>query len=99
MIRVVLPHHLRTLAKTGNEEVQLDLSGPVTIGHVIDAIEASYPMLRGTIRDHGTQTRRALVRFFACGDDVSHESFETLLPQAIVKGDEPFFVIGAIAGG
>ena len=99
MIRVVLPHHLRNLAKAGNDELELELDEQATIGQVIDAIEASYPMLRGTIRDHGTQKRRPLVRFFACGEDVSHESFETPLPDPIVHGNEPFFIIGAIAGG
>ncbi len=98
MIRVVLPHHLRTLAKVG-AEIQLDLNGQASIGQVIAAIETTYPMLRGTIRDHGTQKRRPLVRFFACGEDISHESFETTLPDPVVRGDEPFFIIGAIAGG
>jgi len=98
MIRVILPHHLRTLARVG-DEVQVKVDGAATIGHVIDAIEEKYPMLRGTIRDHGTQKRRPLVRFFVCGEDVSHEPPETPLPSAIVKGEEPFFVLGAIAGG
>jgi hypothetical protein len=98
MIRVVLPHHLRTLARVG-DEVQLDVNGNPTVRSVIDALEAKYPMLRGTIRDHETQKRRPLVRFFACGEDISHESADTLLPDAIAKGTEPFFVMGAIAGG
>ena len=98
MIRVILPHHLRTLAKIG-EEVQLEVSGSATIGQVIDALEEKYPVLRGTIRDHGSQKRRPLVRFFVCGEDVSHEPSETALPAAIVKGEEPFFILGAIAGG
>jgi molybdopterin synthase sulfur carrier subunit len=98
MIRVVLPHHLRTLARVG-DEVHVDLNGSVTVKAVLDALEQKYPMLRGTIRDHGTQQRRALVRFFACGEDISHQSLETPLPDAIVKGAEPFFIMGAIAGG
>jgi sulfur-carrier protein len=98
MIRVVLPHHLRTLAKVG-DEVHVDLNGSATVSAIIDAIEAKYPMLRGTIRDHGTQKRRPLVRFFACGEDISHDSLDAPLPDAIVKGEEPFFVMGAIAGG
>jgi sulfur-carrier protein len=98
MIRIVLPHHLRTLAKVG-DEVHVDLNGSATVSAIIDAIEAKYPMLRGTIRDHGTQKRRPLVRFFACGEDISHEPFDTPLPDRIAKGDEPFFVMGAIAGG
>ena len=98
MIRVVLPHHLRTLARAG-DEVHVDLNGSATVRSVIDAIENRYPMLRGTIRDHETQKRRPLVRFFACGEDISHESPDTPLPDAIVKGTEPFFIMGAIAGG
>jgi hypothetical protein len=98
MIRVVLPHHLRTLAKVG-DEVHVDLNGSATVRSVIDAIEAKYPMLRGTIREHETQKRRSLVRFFACGEDISHESPDTPLPDAIAKGTEPFFIMGAIAGG
>jgi molybdopterin synthase sulfur carrier subunit len=98
MIRVVLPHHLRTLAKVG-DEVAVDLNGTVTVHAVINALEEKYPMLRGTIREHGTLKRRPLVRFFACGEDISHESTDTPLPDAIVKGAEPFFVMGAIAGG
>ncbi len=98
MIRVVLPHHLRTLARTG-DEVQLDVNGSPTIGSVLDALETKYPMLQGTIRDHGTLKRRPMVRFFVCGEDLSLESPETPLPGAIVNGSEPFFVMGAIAGG
>ena len=98
MIRVVLPHHLRTLAKVG-DELRLDINGSATLRSVIDAIEDKYPMLRGTIRDHETRNRRALVRFFACGEDISHEPPDSPLPDAIVKGEEPFFVMGAIAGG
>jgi molybdopterin synthase sulfur carrier subunit len=98
MIRVVLPHHLRTLAKV-SDEVQLDINGSATVESVLDAIETKYPMLRGTIRDHVTRQRRPLVRFFACGDDISHEQPNTPLPEAIVKGQEPLFIMGAIAGG
>ena len=98
MIRVVLPLHLRTLAKVG-DEVKLDIDGEVTLRSVLDALEASYPVLRGTIRDHVTQQRRAFVRFFACEEDISHEPPDTPLPSAVVTGAEPFFVIGAIAGG
>ena len=98
MIRVVLPHHLRTLARVG-DEVQLDVNGSPTIGSVLDALEAKYPMLQGTIRDHGTLKRRPMVRFFVCGEDLSLESPETPLPDAIVNETEPFFVMGAIAGG
>ncbi len=98
MIRVVLPHHLRTLARVG-DEVDVDLNGQVTQRAILDALEANYPMLRGTIRDHDTQKRRPLVRFFVCGEDVSHDSPDAPLPDAIAKGTEPFFIMGAIAGG
>jgi len=98
MIRVILPHHLRTLAKVG-DEVHVDLDGSATVKAVLDALENKYPMLRGTIREHNTLKRRPLVRFFACGEDISHESPDGPLPDAIVKGDEPFFIMGAIAGG
>lgn len=98
MIRVELPAHLRTLARV-NGEVQVAVQGPATLGAVLDAIEADYPVLRGPIRDHVTKKRRAMVRFFACGQDLSHDPPETLLPDAIVSGEEPFLVIGAIAGG
>jgi len=98
MIRVSLPHHLRTLAKVEGE-VQLDISGPVTQRSVLDALEERYPMLKGTIRDHGTQQRRAFLRFFACEEDLSHEPPDAPLPEEVVSGKEPFLVIGAIAGG
>ncbi|MFZ1133789.1 MAG: MoaD/ThiS family protein [Candidatus Korobacteraceae bacterium] len=98
MIRVVLPQHLRTLARVSGE-VQLDVGEPVTQRSVLDALEARYPMLQGTIRDHVTQQRRAFLRFFACEEDLSHESPDALLPEAVVSGSEPFLIIGAIAGG
>jgi molybdopterin synthase sulfur carrier subunit len=98
MIRVLLPPHLRTLACVDGE-VQLDVEGPATQRSVLDALETDYPMLRGTVRDHVTQERRSLVRFFACGEDLSHEPPDAPLPDAIAKGAEPFLVIGAIAGG
>jgi molybdopterin synthase sulfur carrier subunit len=98
MIRVVLPHHLRTLARVG-DEVQIDLNGSATVRAVLDVLEQKYPMLCGTIRDHVTQRRRPLVRFFACGEDISHEPLDTPLPNAIAMGAEPFFIMGAIAGG
>jgi molybdopterin converting factor small subunit len=97
-VRVVLPAHLRTLARVDGE-VKLDVEGPVTQGSVLDALEASYPMLRGTIRDHTTHRRRAFVRFFACEQDVSHEGPDTPLPEAVATGVEPFLVVGAMAGG
>ena len=98
MIRVVLPYHLRNLAHVGSE-IQLDVPVPVTISSVLDALEAQYPMLRGTIRDHNTKERRAFLRFFACEQDLSHDSPDAPLPDEIVSGKEPFIVIGAIAGG
>jgi len=98
MIRVVLPHHLRTLARVG-DEVQIEVNGSATLKSVLDALEAKYPMLRGTIRDHVTLKRRPFVRFFACEEDVSHDPPDTPLPDAVAKGTEPFFVMGAIAGG
>ena len=98
MIRVVLPPHLRTLASV-EREVTLDVRGPVTQRAVLDALEARYPMLRGTIRDHVSQKRRAFVRFFACQQDLSHEPPDAPLPDAVVTGSEPFLVVGAIAGG
>jgi sulfur-carrier protein len=98
MIRVALPAHLRTLARL-EVEVTLDVEGRVTQRSVLDAVEARYPMLRGTMRDHGTQKRRAFVRFFACGEDLSNELPDTPLPEAVAKGVEPFLVVGAIAGG
>ena len=98
MIRVVLPAHLRTLARVDGE-VKLEIEGPVTQRSVLDALEARYPMLRGTIRDHVTQKRRAFLRFFACEQDLSHESPDAPLPDAVAKGDEPFLIVGAMAGG
>jgi sulfur-carrier protein len=98
MIRVVLPAHLRTLAHVDGE-VKIDVKGPATQRAVLDALEASYPMLRGTIRDQVTQQRRAFVRFFACAEDVSHESPDAPLPDAVVQGAEPFLVVGAMSGG
>src|ERR1700748_3389062 len=98
MIRVVLPQHLRTLASVGSE-VQLEVEGPVTQRSILDALEARYPMLKGTIRAHVTQQRRAFMRFFACEKDLPLESPDSPLPDAVVNGKEPFLVIGAIAGG
>jgi molybdopterin synthase sulfur carrier subunit len=98
MIRVILPTHLRTLARTG-AEVALEVESPVSQRTVLDALEASYPMLRGTIRDHVTGLRRPMLRFFACGEDLSHEPPDAPLPDAVASGKEPFWVIGAIAGG
>jgi hypothetical protein len=98
MIRVVLPHHLRTLASAG-KEVELQVDGLPTLGLVLDTLEAKYPMLRGTIRDHVTQQRRPFIRFFAVGQDLSHMPADTPLPEAIVTGAEPFRVVGAMAGG
>lgn len=98
MIRVVLPAHLRTLARVDGE-VKLDLAGAVTPRAVIDALEAEYPMLRGTIRDQVTRERRPFLRFFACAQDLSHESPDAPLPEAVVTGAEPFLVVGAMAGG
>ena len=97
-IRIELPQHLRTLAQVGRE-VQLEVSAPVTLRSVLDTLEATYPALRGTIRDHVTQQRRAFLRFFACQEDLSHESPDTPLPEAITSGKEPLLIIGAIAGG
>jgi sulfur-carrier protein len=98
MIRVILPPHLRQIAGTG-AEVQLEVAGPVTQRAVLDALEARYPMLRGTMRDHVTQQRRPYLRFFACREDLSHEPPDALLPEAVARGEEPFRVLGAIAGG
>jgi hypothetical protein len=98
MIRVELPHHLRTLAQVSGE-VTLEVDAPVTLRRVLDALEARYPVLRGTIRDHDTQQRRAFLRFFACEEDWSHDSVDTPLPEAVATGKEPLLVIGAIAGG
>ena len=98
MIRVVLPAHLRALACVGSE-VHLDVTPPVTQRSVLDALEAGYPVLRGTIRDRGNGRRRAMVRFFACQEDLSHESPDDLLPEAVTTGQEPYLIVGAMAGG
>jgi molybdopterin synthase sulfur carrier subunit len=98
VIRVIIPQHLRTLAHVGNE-VELELDRPVTLRSVLDALEARYPMLRGTIRDQVTQQRRPFLRFFACEEDLSHEPPDAPLPEAVASGKEPFIIIGAIAGG
>ena len=98
MIRVVLPPHLRTLAHVGSE-VTLEIAAPVTLGSMLDELEARYPMLRGTIRDHVTQQRRPFLRYFACEQDLSHEPPDTPLPDAVASGREPLIVLGAIAGG
>ena len=98
MIRVVLPVHLRTLARVDGE-VELQVDGPATVGAVLDALEATYPVLRGTVRDHVTLRRRPFVRFFACEEDWSHEPPEARLPDAVANGAEPFLIVGAMAGG
>ena len=98
MIRVVLPAHLRTLARV-NGEVKVAIQGSATLGAVLDALEEGYPMLRGTIRDQVTHRRRPFIRFFACQEDLSHEPADTPLPEAVVTGAEPFLVVGAMAGG
>ena len=98
MIRVVLPYHLRNLAKVGRE-VELEVPAPVTQRTVLDALETRYPMLRGTIRDFDTQKRRAFLRFFACEEDLSNESPDAPLPEAVASGAEPYYVVGAMAGG
>ena len=98
MIRVVLPPHLRTLARVDGE-LALEVGGTVTLASVLDALEARYPMLRGTVRDHATRRRRPLVRFFACNADLSHEPPDAPLPEAVARGAEPFMVVGAMAGG
>jgi molybdopterin synthase sulfur carrier subunit len=98
MIRVVLPTHLRTLARVGSE-VTLEVSGPATQRSLLDALEDRYPVLRGTVRDHVTQERRAFVRYFACQQDLSHEGPDAPLPDSVVEGVEPFLVVGAVAGG
>lgn len=98
MVRVVLPLHLRRLARVDGE-VQIDVEGPVTVRLVLDAIEARYPMLQGTIRDHVTQRRRPLLRFFACQEDLSNESPDVPLPDAVARGTEPFLIVGSMAGG
>jgi hypothetical protein len=97
-IRVELPQHLRTLAHVGHE-VEIQVEGPVTQRSVLDAVESAYPMLKGAIRDHVTQQRRAFLRFFACQEDLTHDSPDAPLPEAVVSGKEPFLIIGAIAGG
>ena len=99
MIRVVLPYHLRLLARIEASEVQLDVEGAVTQRSVLNALEARYPMLCGTLRDHVTQQRRAFIRFYACEQDLSHDSPDAPLPEAVALGKEPFLVIGALAGG
>jgi molybdopterin synthase sulfur carrier subunit len=98
MIRVVLPHHLKTLARVDGE-VNLVVDAPVTQRAILDALEARFPVLRGTVRDHATHKRRPLVRFFACEEDVTHAAPDEPLPQPIASGREPFFIVGAIAGG
>lgn len=98
MIRVMLPQHLRTLARVGSE-VKIDVAGPVTQRSVIDALESMYPMLGGTIRDYATDQRRPFLRFFACSEDLSHEPPDAPLPEAVASGAEPFIILGAIAGG
>ena len=98
MIRVVLPYHLRTLARV-DDEVELEVSAPITLRAVLDALEVRYPSLRGTIRDHGTLRRRPFIRYFACKEDLSHEPADTLLPEIIVNGAEPLMIVGAMAGG
>jgi molybdopterin synthase sulfur carrier subunit len=99
MIRVVLPPHLRTLAHIDGSEVTLEVTPPVTQRTILDALEARYPMLHGTIRDHVTQQRRPMLRFFACEEDLSHESPDAALPEAVASGKEPFWIVAAIAGG
>ena len=98
MIRVELPQHLQTLARVGRE-VEVSVDGPVTMGAVLDAVESRYPVLQGTIRDHVSKKRRPFLRFFACQDDLSLEGPDLLLPDAVVRGVEPFMIVGAIAGG
>lgn len=98
MIHLIVPPHLRTLAKISGE-VLLDVKGPVTQRSILDALEAMYPTLQGTVRDHVTQQRRPFLRFFACGLDLSHEELDTPLPDAVVSGAEPFWIVGAVAGG
>jgi hypothetical protein len=98
MIRVTLPYHLRTLAHV-DAEVELNVEGPVTVSSVLDALEARYPMLKGTIRDHGTQKRRPFLRYFVCQEDITHDPLNVPLPDAVASGAEPFMIIGAIAGG
>ncbi|MGI8905193.1 MAG: hypothetical protein ACR2IE_01740 [Candidatus Sumerlaeaceae bacterium] len=99
LVRVMLPAHLRTLARVTGSEVQVDLTGPITQRAILDAIEARFPVLRGTIRDHDSDKRRPLVRFFACEQDFSHDPPDTPLPDAVANGTEPFMIVGAMAGG
>jgi len=99
VVRVELPQHLRTLAGVKGHEVLVEMDAPVTLTRVLDAVEERYPMLCGTIRDHGTKERRAFLRFFACERDLSHDPVDGLLPESVVKGTEPLIVLGAIAGG
>ena len=99
MIRVVLPTHLRTLARVNSSEVTLDIKGPITQHSVLDALELIFPMLKGTIRDHGTLKRRPFLRFYACGEDLSLEPADAPLPEAVASGKEPFLIIGSVAGG
>ena len=99
MIRVALPYHLRNLARITESEVQIEVATPVTLGAALDALEARYPVLRGTIRDHGTLKRRPFIRFFACKEDISHEPSTKVLPEPVVSGTEPLLIIGAMAGG
>lgn len=98
MIRVILPHHLRNLTQAG-KEIQLQVEGPITQRTVLDALEAAYPSLRGTIRTHSTQERRPFIRFFACEQDLSHELPDAPLPASVIAGEEPFLIVGAMAGG
>jgi hypothetical protein len=98
MIRVVLPYHLRTLARVEGE-LRLEVTEPVTLGAVLEAVEARHPVLRGTFRDHGTRRRRPFIRYFACREDLSHHPPETRLPEAVVQGAEPLLIVGAMAGG
>lgn len=98
-IRIVLPFHLRTLGRIDTSEITLPIAEPVTLRAVIDAIEAAYPMLTGTIRDHGSDKRRPMIRFYACNEDLSHEPMDTVLPERILTAREPLYIIGAIAGG
>ena len=97
-VRVVLPYHLRNLAKVG-QEIELEITGPVTVRTIVDAVEARYPMLLGTIRDHTTKQRRPFLRFFACEEDLSHDSPDAALPDVVAAGKEPLLIVGAIAGG
>ncbi|HVT89061.1 MAG TPA: hypothetical protein VHD56_09435 [Tepidisphaeraceae bacterium] len=99
MIRVILPQHLRTLANVTEREVLVDVARPVTVKSILDAIENNFPVLRGTIRDHGTLKHRPMLRFFACEEDLTHDSPDKALPEKIATGAEPFFIVGAIAGG